>query len=120
MSEEIELICTQCPNGCKMQAVYDKDQLIAISGNQCPRGKTYAEQEIRDPKRILTAIVRTTVGPLVIVPIRTSIAISRTKFIPVLQALDAFTLDHTVACGDTIIENIADTGSAIIVTRENQ
>ncbi len=50
-----EMICIVCPIGCHLEAEQDKDGILRIRGNRCPRGAVYAREEILDPKRVITA-----------------------------------------------------------------
>ena len=56
-----KMICITCPTGCEMEVLCDGDQ-ITVSGNRCPRGAAYAETEIKDPRRTVTAVVHTEGG----------------------------------------------------------
>ncbi|MFA6508201.1 MAG: DUF1667 domain-containing protein [Treponemataceae bacterium] len=49
-----ELTCVVCPIGCRLAAKGKSDKLT-VTGNRCPRGQAYAAEEIRAPKRVLTA-----------------------------------------------------------------
>ena len=55
-----ELTCIVCPMGCSLSAeegpaAGDGFPSLTITGNQCPRGVVYAKEEIRAPKRVVTA-----------------------------------------------------------------
>ena len=55
-----ELTCIVCPIGCSLSVEEDsaagKDfPVLTITGNRCPRGAAYAQEEIRAPKRVVTA-----------------------------------------------------------------
>ncbi|MDR0316047.1 MAG: DUF1667 domain-containing protein, partial [Treponema sp.] len=55
-----ELVCIVCPIGCSLRveegpAATDGLPAISVSGNRCPRGAAYAQEEIRAPKRMITA-----------------------------------------------------------------
>ncbi|MCI9309348.1 MAG: DUF1667 domain-containing protein, partial [Oscillospiraceae bacterium] len=55
---EKELICINCPMGCRLTAVVEGDRVISVSGNVCPRGDSFARQEAVDPLRVLTSLMR--------------------------------------------------------------
>ena len=49
-----EMICINCPMGCRL-TVDDADKAnITVTGNTCPRGVTYAVNEVTAPKRMVT------------------------------------------------------------------
>jgi CxxC motif-containing protein len=56
MSEE--LICITCPLGCHLSIDRGPGDALAISGNRCPRGVKYAEEELLAPKRVVSATAR--------------------------------------------------------------
>ena len=50
------LTCIICPRGCLLEVELGEN--IAVSGNLCPRGKVYAENECTNPQRTVTSTVR--------------------------------------------------------------
>ena len=48
-----ELVCIVCPRGCHLTI----DENNNVTGNSCPRGVTYAINEITNPLRMLTSTV---------------------------------------------------------------
>ena len=55
---DAELICVNCPKGCRVTVHLEDDKIIEIEGYSCKEGLSYAEQEITRPMRILTSTVR--------------------------------------------------------------
>ena len=53
-----ELICITCPLGCHLSVERRADGGLSVSGNRCPRGARYAEEELLAPKRVVTATCR--------------------------------------------------------------
>ena len=49
-----ELICITCPKGCHLKV---DEKTFAVTGNACPRGAVYGENELRNPVRVLTSTV---------------------------------------------------------------
>ncbi|GHU89498.1 molybdopterin oxidoreductase [Spirochaetia bacterium] len=54
------LTCIVCPIGCALSVEEgekgdDGFPALTITGNRCPRGAVYANEEIRAPKRVVTA-----------------------------------------------------------------
>ena len=50
-----ELTCIVCPMGCSLSVEEDPAGALTVTGNRCPRGAAYAQEEIRAPKRTVTA-----------------------------------------------------------------
>ena len=48
-----EKICIGCPAGCHLEITVREDGSLQIAGNTCRRGIAYAENEMRDPRRVL-------------------------------------------------------------------
>lgn len=65
------ITCIQCPKGCRVTVAPDG----TVKGNGCPKGETYALQEIKTPKRVLTTTLLAPDGSLV--PVKTSKPIPR-------------------------------------------
>ena len=86
-----ELVCITCPRGCLLTA-QETDGGIEISGNFCPRGEEYGKQELTNPVRVLTALMR-------------------------LQ--DNTHPKAPVHRGDILIRDLCGTGSNVIATRDS-
>ena len=55
-----EYTCVVCPNGCALQVEIsegDRPQCLSVSGNLCPRGKSWAEQEVENPLRRACSLI---------------------------------------------------------------
>ena len=113
----MEMVCIVCPQGCRLTAQRAADGTITVKGNSCPRGAKFAEGELTHPMRSLTTTVATTLPDAPVLPVRTDGEIPKEKIEAVMQACSTFLLTHGVQCGDTVIENAAGTGCAIIATR---
>ena len=50
------LTCIVCPIGCPLDVNDNRD--FTVTGNKCPRGEVYALEEIRAPKRVVTATMQ--------------------------------------------------------------
>ncbi|MCX7949589.1 MAG: DUF1667 domain-containing protein [Treponemataceae bacterium] len=53
-----ELTCIVCPQGCHLVIQEDAKGQLLVSGNRCPRGALYAQEELTTPKRLVTATCR--------------------------------------------------------------
>ncbi|MCX7655368.1 MAG: DUF1667 domain-containing protein [Treponemataceae bacterium] len=53
-----ELTCIVCPQGCHLVVQEDTNGRLLVSGNRCPRGALYAQEELTTPKRLVTATCR--------------------------------------------------------------
>lgn len=98
-----ELTCIECPMGCKI-TVETKDNQTIISGNGCPRGKIYAENEIKSPKRVVTSTVKIIGGGLL--PVKTDAPIDKTKIFEIMKIINNTQVSRPIKTGDIIIENV--------------
>ena len=52
-----KLTCIECPIGCEIEVVVENGAAVSVTGNGCLRGKTYAQNEVVCPKRVVTSTV---------------------------------------------------------------
>jgi len=103
----MKLICIKCPRGCELNIDGEN-----ITGNACPRGIDYAREELTNPKRIVTYLVKTKDG---IVPVKTDIEVPKNMIEDVLKEIASLSIDKT-QIGQVVISNILNTGANVIVT----
>lgn len=109
-----ELVCINCPMGCRM-TVCDDGGEIAVEGNTCIRGKSYAVDELRDPKRTVTALVRVN-GRAEPLPVKTKSPVSKKLIGEIAELLRTTAVDAPVRIGDTVVPDICGTGVAVVAT----
>jgi len=109
--------CIVCPNGCEIDAEYEGNQVLSVSGNLCPKGKTYVTQELTDPRRTIATSVRVTGGDLPVVSVRLTSAIPKNRIFDVMREIQRCALTAPVRIGDVVIENVLGLGSDVIVTK---
>lgn len=117
MGEKKELLCIVCPNGCRLSAELDGDEL-RVEGNGCPKGIEFARAELTNPVRSLTTTVRTVFPGVPALPVRTDGEIPKGKISEALAQLAGVCLDRRVGCGDTVLENLAGAGCRVIATSD--
>ncbi len=113
--KERKLTCIVCPKGCEITVKFDKEGKIdGIEGNACKRGEVYAESECTAPVRTVTSTVRCLDGGLV--SVKTSVPVPKEKIFEVMGEVNSARAENDVKIGDTVIKNVANTGSDIIAT----
>jgi CxxC motif-containing protein len=105
--------CIVCPLGCDLTVEIDGREVKSVSGNTCPRGKNYAENECTHPVRIVTSVVRSKSG--IMVPVKTLRAIPKEKMFDVINILNKTFPELPISSGDVIIEDVF--GSPVIATK---
>ena len=118
MSETKKFICVACPVGCALAATVRGTEVLRLEGNACPRGVTYARDEMANPLRIFTSTVRVTGGVLPVCPVRSRAPLPLEKVFDVTREVAAKTsLSAPITIGQVIIENVCGTGTDIVAGR---
>ncbi len=114
--ENKELICIGCPLGCMLTVEMEGTEVVNVTGNTCPRGKSYAEKEVTNPTRIVTSSVRVVGGDRPSVSCKTKSDIPKSKIFDVARALKEVEAKAPVRIGDVLVEDVAGTGVQIVAT----
>lgn len=75
--QKTDVFCVLCPNGCRIKVDVNEKGERNISGNGCPKGVNFVEQESKTPSRIVTTTVKGESGRLI--PVKSSLPISLDK-----------------------------------------
>jgi CxxC motif-containing protein len=118
------LTCIVCPIGCSLSVEETNGELI-VSGNKCPRGSVYAEEEIRSPKRVVTASCKVALskesemklGTHRRISVKTNSPCPKNMIDDLLKDIYSVTVKLPVKFGDVIIPNWKETGIDVSVTR---
>ena len=78
-----DLTCIVCPRGCRLKI----DDNNVVSGNFCPRGAKYAIDELTNPKRMITSILRVKNRENVMLSVKTENAIPKGMIFEVLEEI---------------------------------
>ena len=108
-----ELICITCPRGCHLKV----DDNMNVTGNFCPRGKTYAINELTHPVRVITSTVKLTGSVYPRVSVKSKDPIPKDKIFDVMKEINKVTLKTPVHIGDIAIKNVLGLNVDIIVTK---
>ena len=111
----IKKICINCPAGCHLEIIDNADG-ISVCGNRCPRGIKYAENELRNPCRIVTCSVLADAPERRCIPVKSSSAVPIGMIKSLLDDLSKMRIKLPVAIGDKIIENYKNTNIDIIAS----
>lgn len=109
--------CIVCPNGCEIDAEYEGSRVISVTGNLCPKGKTYVTQELVDPRRTIATSMRVDGGELPLASVRLTRPIPKDRIFDVMAEINRHSLTAPVAIGDVALPNILGLGSDVIVTK---
>jgi CxxC motif-containing protein len=110
------LTCIVCPNGCQL-TVTATPKGVVITGNKCTRGEKYGREEATDPRRVVTAVVRTVSKDWPCVPVKTEKAIPKKFIRGLLKTLYSHKVSLPVKRGDAVIANYKKSGIRVVFTR---
>ena len=106
------LTCVECPLGCDIEVCLENGKVVSVSGNTCPRGKLYAENEVVCPKRVITSSVRADNGEMV--SVKTDAPVPKQKTFEIMKIINQTTCSPFVKLGDVLVENISDGVNLIV------
>jgi len=114
------LVCIICPIGCTLD-INDSGGLdkLKITGNKCPRGDVYAQEEVRAPKRVVTATCKINgeTGSVRRLPVKTSSPCHKEKIPALLQDIYKVKVSLPIKAGDVIIAGWNGEDINVIATR---
>lgn len=112
--EKKELICIECPKGCRITVTHEGERIHSIEGNDCKRGELYASDEAICPRRVLTTTVRSTDGRMV--PVKTEKPIKKEALLSVMEKIRDLRVSCPVSIGQVVCPAISE-DIDLIVTR---
>ena len=114
------LTCLICPIGCTLEVKNSgAEEDFSVTGNGCVRGVNYALEEIRSPKRIVTATAAIQGEALSVrrLPVKTSAPCPREKIPSLLRDIYEIKVSLPVRIGDILIADWNSEGINVIATR---
>ncbi len=111
-----ELVCIVCPISCHLSCEINGD-VIEVSGNNCPRGKSYAINELTNPLRMLTSTVKINNALYPCLPVMTSKEIPQHAIFKVMEVINTVEVDAPVKINQVLVEDVLGLGVDIIATR---
>lgn len=115
--EERKLTCIGCPLGCQVTVTMENGEIKEVTGNTCARGDKYARDEVTNPTRVVTSIVKVKGGNLAAVSCKTASVIPKGKIFDILDEIKPIVVEAPVKIGDVIAPNVAGTGVDVIATK---
>lgn len=113
-----ELICINCPMSCHLQVeLNDKNEVVDVKGNTCPRGAVYGRKELTAPERMITSTVRIIGGVHPLLPVITETTVDKNKIFDVMKEIQKVRVIAPVKYHQVLIENVCGTGVNVIASR---
>ncbi len=113
MAHTRQLTCIVCPRGCTLTVGLEEKEVTSVTGNLCPRGKTYAIDECTHPMRTVTTTARTADGG--VVAVKTEAPIPKDRMFECMAAVNTVTVPLPVRVGDVILDGVC--GTRIVATQ---
>jgi len=110
-----KMYCITCPLGCQLTIIGSGFDMV-VEGNKCSKGRDFAKGEMSNPSRTLTTTVRTKFPGIPVISVRTAGEIPRDKLMRAMRELSEVVVETELACGDTVVEDVAKTGVSVIIT----
>lgn len=107
----MKTVCIMCPVGCEL-TITGKGENVKVTGNNCARGLTYGVNEVTNPLRMVTALIKTDLGVL---PVKTTNLVPKNKINEVLSEIEKVHLKKAKA-GDVVLKNVCGLDCNIVVT----
>jgi len=115
--EDNKIICVSCPIGCRMTVLSKDGKITSVTGNTCPKGIKYAEEEFVNPLRILPTTVKVIGGELPLVSVKTEKAISKRLLLKAMVEIAEIEVNAPVKIGQVIKSDLLGTGVSLVATR---
>lgn len=108
-----EFVCICCPRGCLLKV----DDNENVTGNFCIKGKEYALNEIKDPKRNITSFIPVINKEETMVSVKTNNPIPKDKIFAVMEEINKQSVKAPCHIGDIVIKDVLHLGVDIIITK---
>ncbi len=122
--ETLQFNCTTCPSECLLTVEVERDadgavvEVHFVTGNSCPRGDTFAHQELTCPMRVLTTTVAVSGGDEALLPVRTTEAIPLALHTKAMDLIRGLIVGAPIRMGDVVLENLLNTNIDLIASMD--
>jgi len=117
-SSRLALICVTCPMGCALDVTVKDGKVTSVEGQACKRGLAYAQDEITDPRRVVTTTVRVQGGLHSLLPVHTAEAFPKDRIFDLLQELRQVTVTAPVCVDQVVLKDALGTSTDVLSSRD--
>ncbi len=110
--------CIECPKGCSLSVDIEDGKVVAVRGNECPKGKKHATSEVENPVRILTSTVVSQGLSLKMIPVRTDRPVPKSALQKAMEETRRIRICQPVRVGTVIAENFLGLEVNLLATRD--
>ncbi len=111
-----KIICIRCPKGCEVLTTLDGYTIESISGNTCKLGEDYVENEVKDPRRIITTTVKVKNGIHPLIPVWTPYPIKKDRIFDLMKKINEIELDAPIDINQIVIKNALNLGINVVTS----
>lgn len=122
VTETLQFNCTTCPSECLLTVEVERGadgdviEVRSVTGNSCPRGDTFAHQELTCPMRVLTTTVAVSGSDEALLPVRTAEAIPLTLHAQAMDLIRGLVVKAPIRMSDVVLPNLLETGTDLIAS----
>lgn len=122
--ETLQFNCTTCPSECLLTVEVKRGadgavvEVRSVTGNSCPRGDTFAHQELTCPMRVLTTTVAVSGGDEALLPVRTPEAIPLALHAQAMAFIRGLVVNAPIYMGDVVLENLLGTSIDLVASMD--
>lgn len=106
MSEVKNITCISCPMGCGLTVYLEDNVVLNVTGNQCPKGKKYAEEECINPTRILTTTLPIKEGQINVISVKSDRPVPKANIMGIMAELKEIYVTAPIEIGEVIVKDI--------------
>lgn len=106
MPDTKKIICIKCPKGCEIFVSILNNNIEKIENNSCKLGLEYVNEEIKNPKRTFTSLVKVKNGKYPLVPVWTDKPIPKEKIPELIKLTKEIELEAPVSINQIVISNL--------------
>lgn len=116
--------CTTCPSECLLTVEVKRGadgavmEVRSVTGNNCPRGDTFAHQGLTCPIRVLTTTVAVSGGDEALLPVRTAEAIPLALHAQAMDLIRGLVVKAPIRMGDVVLPNLLDTDINLVASMD--
>lgn len=124
VTEALQFNCTTCPSECLLTVEVERDadgalvEVRSVTGNSCPRGDTFAHQELTCPMRVLTTTVAVSGSDEAQLPVRTAEAIPLALHAHAMDLVRGLVVKAPIHMGDVVLEDLLGTSINLIASMD--
>lgn len=118
MSQVTHYLCIGCPLGCRLEVEEDEGgSIVEVRGHSCRKGKTFAEREHHDPRRMVTTTVAVAGGRWSRLPVHTTTEVPKQLVHDVVRSLRSVEVVAPIELGQVIASDVLGTGADVVASR---